>query len=83
MNIENLALATEQFLTSNIILGMNHASSILVASDNYIPAVSYKAAINSIKSKIPLSKKEWLELEPKLRFRAFTIAELASYDMIN
>jgi SPP1 gp7 family putative phage head morphogenesis protein len=35
-----------------------------------------------MKSRIPVTKAEWNELEPKLRFRAFTVARLAQCDYI-
>jgi SPP1 gp7 family putative phage head morphogenesis protein len=35
-----------------------------------------------MKSKIPMTKKEWNALEPKLRFRAFTVARLSQLDYI-
>ncbi|MDR2596839.1 MAG: phage head morphogenesis protein [Treponema sp.] len=35
-----------------------------------------------MKSKIPMTKTEWNALEPKLRFRAFTVARLSQLDYI-
>jgi hypothetical protein len=35
-----------------------------------------------MKSRIPMTKAEWNTLEPKLRFRAFTVARLAQCDYI-
>lgn len=44
--------------------------------------VPFEDAINFLKAKVPMTKAEWLDLEPKLRFRAFTVANINSLDMI-
>ena len=45
-------------------------------------ALFFKKAIAFMKSRVPVTKDEWTALEPKLRFRAFTVAALSSYDGI-
>jgi len=44
--------------------------------------LSFKEAIAFLKHRIPLTKKEFYELEKKLRFRAFTVARLTQFDAI-
>ena len=45
-------------------------------------ALFFKKAIAFMKSRVPVTKDEWTALEPKLRFRAFTVAALSSHDGI-
>jgi len=54
----------------------------LVAADEEVPPLPFEEAISFMKSKIPITKKEWNTLEPKLRFRAFTVARLTQLDYI-
>lgn len=69
-------------------LGLIHAEEenpdrkINAADETEIPEIPFNEAIQFLKSKVPMSKAEWLELEPKLRFRAFTVANISSLDMI-
>ena len=42
----------------------------------------FEEAIDFLKSKIPMTKTEWNELEKKLRFRAFTVGALSEADAI-
>lgn len=69
-------------------LGLIHAEEenpdrkINAADETEIPAIPFNEAMQFLKSKVPMSKAEWLELEPKLRFRAFTVANISSLDMI-
>lgn len=70
-------------------LGLIHAEEenpdrkINAADETEIPEVPFNEAMQFLKSKVPMSKAEWLELEPKLRFRAFTVAQLGSADVID
>ena len=70
-------------------LGLIHAEEenperkINAADDTEIPAVPFEDAMNFLKSKGPMTKSEWLDLEPKLKFRAFTVAQLGSADVVN
>lgn len=69
-------------------LGLIHAEEenpdrkINAADETEIPEIPFNEAMQFLKSKVPMSKAEWLELEPKLRFRAFTVANISSLDMI-
>ena len=70
-------------------LGLIHAEEenpdrkINAADETEIPAVPFNEAMQFLKSKVPMSKAEWLELEPKLRFRAFTVAQLGSAEVVD
>lgn len=55
---------------------------LIEAADDNIPPVPFAEAADFLKSKIPLTKKEWEDLEPKVRFRAFTVARLSGADFI-
>jgi hypothetical protein len=63
-------------------MGMDHARNKLNMADEDMPALSFEEAVAFMKSRVPLAKREWIKLEPKLRFRAFTIARLAQCDYI-
>jgi SPP1 gp7 family putative phage head morphogenesis protein len=74
---------TEQILAGSMLLGMDHAQRKITAADDGgtdIPKVSFDEAVQYLKGKIPVTKKEWDGLSDKLRFRAFTVAKLAEYD---
>lgn len=62
---------------------MDHATRKLDAADTEIPALPFEEAVSFMKSRIPVTKAEWNDLEPKLRFRAFTVARLTQCDYIN
>ena len=47
-----------------------------------VEPLPFEEAIDFFKGKVSLIKEEWEELEPKLRFRAFTVARLAESDHI-
>ncbi len=53
----------------------------IVTSANLEP-VPFEEAIDFMQGKVSMTKKEWLALEPQLRFRAFTVARLAEADYI-
>ena len=62
------------------------AISVLTAADEApeeIPAVPFEKAKEFLASKIPMTKSEWLKLEPKLRFRAFTVAKLGQAELVD
>jgi len=61
---------------------MDHASRKLNAADEEIPPLPFEETVSFMKSRIPVTKAEWNELEPKLRFRGFTVARLAQCDYI-
>ena len=85
--------AVEQLIASSYMLGMIHADedkprngkSITAADEapEEIPAISFEKAKDFLASKIPMTKSEWLKLEPKLRFRAFTVAKLGQAELID
>lgn len=73
----------EQCLISSYLLGQIHAEEEnperkINAGDGDIPPVSFAEAIDFLKARVPMTKKEWEKLEPKLRFRAFTVAKLGT-----
>ncbi len=81
----DLVSDTERCLIVSYLLGMYHASpegKIALADDDPVPAISFDEAAKYMKTRIPMTKKEWSELEPKLRFRAFTVAALSTPDAI-
>jgi len=73
-------------------MGAEHAAgNISLADDEIQPDLDisfsaeplpFEEAIDFFKGKVSLTKEEWEELEPKLRFRAFTAARLAEADHI-
>lgn len=83
----------EQLIASSYMLGMIHADedkprngkSITAADEapEEIPAIPFEKAKDFLASKIPMTKSEWLKLEPKLRFRAFTVAKLGQAELID
>lgn len=73
-------------------MGMDHADNSLSLSDDdkqpelglsfSTEPLPFEEAADFFKGKIPMTKAEWEALEPKLRFRAFTVAKLAEEDHI-
>ena len=71
---------------------MEHAAgNISLADDEIQPDLDisfsaeplhFEEAIDFFKGKVSLTKEEWENLEPKLRFRAFTVSRLAEADHI-
>ena len=88
---EGYVHAVEQLIASSYMLGMIHAdeekprNGFTAADENTeeIPAITFEKAKEFLASKIPLTKSEWLKLEPKLRFRAFTVAKLGQAELID
>jgi SPP1 gp7 family putative phage head morphogenesis protein len=74
---------TQTLIAAALLLGMDHASRKLNAADEEIPPLPFEKAVSFMKSRIPMTKTEWGDLEPKLRFRAFTVARLAECDYID
>lgn len=80
--------AIEKLIGSSYMLGLIHAEEenperkIEAADETEIPEIPFNEAMQFLKSKVPMSKVEWKKLEPKLRFRAFTVANISSLDMI-
>jgi len=63
-------------------MGMDHATRKINTADTEIPPLPFEEAVSFMKGRVPMTKTEWNELEPKLRFRAFTVARLAQCDFI-
>ena len=75
--------AIERCFISSYLLGMIHAEEEnpdrkINAADTEIPPVKFEEAVDFLKARVPMTKKEWENLEPKLRFRAFTVAKLGT-----
>ena len=84
-----MVAAIEKLIGSSYMLGLIHAEEenperkINAADETEIPEIPFNEAMKFLKSKVPMSKAEWLELEPKLRFRAFTVAQLGSAEVVD
>jgi len=65
---------------------MDHVGTDLHLADESPTApaaeLPFEEAVKFLKGRVPVTKAEWRALEPKLRFRAFTVAKLSSYDII-
>ena len=63
---------------------MDHINTDLDLADPATPAeeLPYDEAITFLKDRVSMTKAEWEDLEPKLRFRAFTLANVERYDAI-
>ena len=77
--------ATEKLFAGAFLLGIYHAKENIELADS--PAEPYKLpfyeASEFLKAKIPMTKKEWEALEPKVRFRAFTVAAFTQVHIVN
>jgi hypothetical protein len=73
---------TQTFITASLLLGMDHAARKLDAADEEIPPLPFEETVSFMKSRIPMTKTEWnaLDIEPKLRFRAFAVVRLTQLD---
>jgi len=78
---ESLGKATEGLLATSLLLGIDHASGALILADDSF-SLPFEEAAAFLKGRVPLTKKEWNALEPKLRFRAFTVAALTTPDAV-
>jgi DNA-binding protein Fis len=79
----SLVAETETLIAAALLMGMDHARNKLTMADTEIPALPFEEAFAFMKSRVPFTKTEWNALEPKLRFRAFTVARLAQLDYID
>jgi hypothetical protein len=79
----DLIKETQTLIATALLMGMDHASRKLNAADTEIPPLPFEEALLFMKGRIPMTKAEWTTLEPKLRFRAFTVARLAQCDFID
>ena len=78
---EELFGITSSLVAGALLLGYGHAQEKEEFADSTEP-IAFEQALQFLQSKIPMTKKEWLNLEPKLRFRSFTVARLAELDYI-
>jgi len=84
---------SENLIQGSLLLGRLHAMpkdreekefaddqehSVLIEEEK----LSLDEAVNFLRAKLPIKKDEWLSLESKLRFRAFTVAKLSEADFI-
>lgn len=79
---DELVIKIERALSVSMLLGMRHASSRTELSDGPWE-ITFEEAVDFMKARVPLTKAEWNDLEPKLRFRAFTVAALSQADAID
>jgi SPP1 gp7 family putative phage head morphogenesis protein len=77
-------LITEQLFSTSLLLGMDHASETIILDDASVnlKALPYDDAVNFLKGRVSVTGEEWKALEPKLRFKAFTISRMAQSDYI-
>ncbi len=71
-------------LAGALLLGMDHADQKFQLEDSapeHHP-IPFEEAIQFLKARVSLTKAEWDALEPKLAFRAFTMAKLTQCDYI-
>jgi hypothetical protein len=73
----------ETLISTALLMGMDHAKNKIELADGDIPPLPFEDAKKFMKSRIPVTKAEWNSLEPKLRFRAFTVARLTQLDYID
>ena len=78
----------EKLVLSSYLLGMIHADEErpgkeINAADDEIPPIKFEEAVEFLKRKVPITKAEWKSVEPKARFRAFTVAKLGSATLID
>ena len=90
---EKLIRLAENLIQGSLLLGRLHAMpskleekefaddqehSVLIEEEK----LSFDEAVNFLRAKLPMKKDDWRNLEPKLRFRAFTVAKLSEADFI-
>jgi len=73
---------TEKVLVLSFLMGMDHAETKIELEDIIPEPLSFEEAIDLFRMRVPMTKKEWNELEKRLRFRAFTVARLTELDAI-
>ncbi len=74
----------EELLITGLLMGMNHAADPLNLDDEPLPLepLQFEEALKFFKGRVPLTKSEWNQIAPKVRFRAFTMARLGEADQI-
>ena len=76
-----LVRKTEKLIAAALLFGMDHALRGVALAE--IPPLPFEDAVSFMRSRVPVTRAEWNTLEPKLRFRAFTVARLAQLDYID
>lgn len=81
------AAAAARLIGASYLLGMEHArrdtdGGRLIEAGDGIPPVPFAEAAEFLRTKIPVTRKEWDALEPQVRFRAFTAARLTTADYV-
>lgn len=80
---DELVKEIERASLISYLLGMDHASPAIDLADGDGPAeIPFDEAVSFLKSRIPLTKTEWKDIETKIRFRAFTVAALSEVDQV-
>ena len=72
---------TEKLIAAALLFGMDHALRGVDLAE--IPPLRFEEAAAFMRGRVPVTRAEWNALEPKLRFRAFTVARLAQLDHID
>lgn len=69
-------------MTGALLLGMNHAAKKINAADE--DDVIFDRSIDFLKGQIPITQKEWedLHIDPKVRLRAFCVANQTKADYV-
>ena len=89
---KELFAITEKTIVGALLMGMDHAGNTITLADDdikplldmsfYAEPLPFEEATDFFKSKVSMTKAEWESLEPKLRFKAFTVSRLAEEDHI-
>jgi SPP1 gp7 family putative phage head morphogenesis protein len=80
-----MAEAGEKALVIAVLLGMDAETDLDLADPAgrlEAETIPYEEAVRLFKGRLSVTKKEWEDLEPKLRFRSFTLAKLETYEAI-
>jgi len=78
------AIATADLFTRSILMGIDHAlpTSHNFAEDIPVEVLSFEEAVKYMRSRLPLSAREYYELDDKMRYRAFAVSRLADADAV-
>ncbi|MDR0443260.1 MAG: minor capsid protein [Treponema sp.] len=81
--------AVHEMFMRSFLMGIDHAlagskkSKKNFADDMPVDALPFEQAVQFLKTKIPLTKKEYYALDDRLRLRAFTVGRLNDADAVN
>lgn len=79
---DDLVEKIERALMVSLLQGYSHAGPGVELADAGPDDIPFEEALEYMKARVPLTKAEWSDLEPKLRYRAFTVAALSQADGI-